>query len=98
MDLLKSIAAQADGLTPVISSLLTHFRDERVPVEFSAAIIVMAALLFAAIVTFGIVAMMRVRRLRAAVAACDSPAAFKAEFTAIDRLLVASPFKESWRD
>lgn len=98
MDLLKSIAAQADGLTPVISALLTHFRDERVPVEFSAAIIGMAALLLAAILTFGIAAMLRVRRLRAAVAACDGPTAFKAAFSAIDQLLVASPFKESWRE
>jgi hypothetical protein len=98
MDLFKSIAAQADGLTPIISALLTHFRDERVPVEFSAAISVMAALLLAAIVTFGIVAVLRVRRLRAAVAACDGPTAFKAAFAAIDQLLAASPFKESWRE
>jgi hypothetical protein len=98
MDLLKSIATQADGLAPVIGGLLAHFRDERVPVELSAAIVVMAALLFAAIVGFGVLAVMRIRRLRAVVAACDSPTAFKAAFAAIDQRLAASPFKASWRE
>ena len=98
MDLLKAAAAQADGLAPVISSLLAHFGDERVPVELSAAILAVAALLFAAIVTFGIIAVVRLRRLRAVIAACKSPMAFKTDFAAIDQRLGASPFKASWRE
>jgi hypothetical protein len=98
MDLLKSAAAEADGLNPVINSLLTHFRDEGVPVELSAAIVVMATLLLVAIVVFGILAVVRVRRLRAAVVACGTTTAFKAEFATIDNLFAASPFRASWRE
>ena len=98
MDLFSFAAARADGLAPVVGTFLAHFRDERVPIELSAAIVVMAGLLLAAIVIFGILALVRIRGLRAAVAACGDPKSFAAGFAAIDRLLMASPFKASWRE
>jgi len=64
MDLLISIATTADRLDPAIGNFLAHFRDERIPVELSVAILAGAALLFAAVVIYAGLAVIRIRGLR----------------------------------
>lgn len=98
MDMLISLASLADRLAPAVSTFLAHFRDERVPIELSAVILAMAAVLFAGIVAFGISAVVRIRRLRAFVAARSDPVTFEAGFAAVDQRFAASPFKASWRE
>ncbi len=54
MDLLLSIATEADRLDPAIAALLDHFRDGRVPLHLSVAIVATAAALLAVLVAWGL--------------------------------------------
>jgi hypothetical protein len=96
MNFLISIASAADRLDPALANFLARFRDERIPIELSVAILAAAALLFAAVIVCGAVAVMRIRRLRVLIQANETPVVFAANFTSMDRRLSLSIFRDSW--
>lgn len=98
MDLLLSLAAKIDQLDPAISALLGHFRDERVPVELSFAIVAAAFAVLVAVAVCGILAVVRIQRLRSVVRSCGTGAAFAANFARLDASLSASIFRDSWSE
>lgn len=98
MDLLISLATKVDRLDPAISAVLAHFRDERVPVELSAAIVAAAAILLIAVIACGATAVARIGRLRSVVRACGTGATFAANFARLDRRLSASLVGDSWSE
>jgi len=96
MELLISLAATADRLDPAIGGLLDHFRDERVALHLSVAIVAAAAALLAVLVIWGAVAWARIRRLRRVVRSCGRTAEFRRNFAQVDRLLSASMCAGAW--
>lgn len=98
MDFLTSLATAADRLDPAIGALLSHFRDERVPVELSVGIVAAALLLLAAVIICGAIATGRIRRLRALVHACGTGTDFAANFARADCAMSKSILADSWRE
>jgi hypothetical protein len=98
MDFLTFLVTKADWLDPAIAALLAHFRDERVPIELSIAIVAAAILLLAAVVVCGIVAIARIRRLRTLVRSCGAAAEFEENFARADRGMAHSILGDSWRE
>ncbi len=98
MDLLISLIAKVDRLDPAITALLDHFRDERVPLHLSVAIVGAAAALLTALFAWGAVAWMRIHRLRGVVRSCGSAATFRRNFARVDRSLSASIFADTWAE
>jgi hypothetical protein len=96
MDVLITLAAAADRLDPAVAALLDHFRDGRVPLHLSVAIVAAAAMLLAVLVVWGAVAWARLHRLRRLVRSCGTAAEFRRNFTRVDRGLSASMFAGVW--
>ncbi len=96
MDLLISLATTADRLDPAISALLDHFRDERVAMHLSVAIVATAAVLLAVLVAWGAVAWARIHRLRRLVRSCGAAMDFRRNYARVDRRLSRSMFAGAW--
>jgi hypothetical protein len=98
MDLIVGIAGAADRLGPGIAAFLDNFRDERVPLRLSFAIVVVAVVLLAMLVAWGAVALVRILRLRRLVRAAGKGAAFRDQAEQIDAALSRSLFGASWAE
>lgn len=98
MDFLISLAAKIDRLDPAISALLGHFRDERVPIELSFAIVAAAAAVLIAVIVCGLLAVARIQRLRSVVRSCGTAATFAANFVRLDACFSVSIFGDSWSE
>lgn len=98
MDFVISIAAQIDRLDPAIGTLLDHFRDEHVPVELSATIVAVAALLLIAIAFCSLISVLRVRGLRRLIDSRGAASDFAANFARVDERLSRSIFRDGWRE
>ena len=98
MDLLISLASGTDRLDLAIGGLLDHFRDARVPLHLSVAIVAAAAVLLAVLVAWGSVAWIRIRGLRRLVQGCGRAAEFRQNFAEIDARLAASIFAGAWSE
>jgi hypothetical protein len=92
------LTSLADRLDPTIGNFLAAFRDERIPVELSVAILAAAAVLLAAVFFSAASTVTRIRGLRALIRAGATRADFAANFAAIDRQFSISMFKDSWRE
>jgi hypothetical protein len=98
MDLLISLATALDRLDPAIAGLLDHFRDGRMPLLFSVAIVAAAAALLAVLVVWGAVARARIHRLRRLVRSCGTATEFQGNFARVDEGLSASLFGHAWAE
>lgn len=96
MDFLISVAAAIDRLDPAIGALLDRFRDEHIPVELSATMVGVAALLLIAIAFCSIGSVLRIRNLRRLVGSCGATAEFAANFARVDERLSGSIFRDGW--
>jgi hypothetical protein len=98
MELLISLASGTDRLDLAIGGLLDHFRDGRVPLNLSVAIVAAAGVLLAVLVVWGAVAWVRIRGLRRLVRACGRAAEFRQNFARVDESLSASMFGGAWSE
>ena len=98
MDLLLSLAAETDRLDLALGGLLEHFRDERIPLLLSLAIVSIAVALLALLILWSAAAWLRIGRVRRQLRACGTGAAFRQNFAAADRCLAASLFGDAWRE
>jgi hypothetical protein len=98
MNLLIFLANLVDRLDPAVGSLLDQFRDERVPLHLSAAIVAVAAVLLVVLVAWGAVAWARIQGLREVVRRCGTGSEFRENFARVDRTLGISMFGAGWRE
>ena len=98
MDLLVTLAGFVDRLDPSIAAFLDNFRDERVPLRLSLAIVAAALALLVLLLGWGALAWLRIRRLRRLVGAARTPSALRENFARIDAALSASIFGASWTE
>jgi hypothetical protein len=98
MDLLVTLAGFVDRLNPGIATFLDNFRDERVPLRLSLAIVAAALALLALLIVWGAVAWLRIVRLRRLVRSARTRAALRENFARIDAVLSASIFGASWSE
>jgi hypothetical protein len=96
MDFLVTLAGFVDGLDPGVAAFLDNFRDERVPLRLSLAIVAAALVLLVLLAGWGALAWLRIRRLRRLVGSVRAPAALSENFARIDAVLSASIFGASW--
>jgi hypothetical protein len=98
MDVLIALAALVDRLDPRVTALLDYFRDGRVPLRLSAAIVASALLLLLALAVWGAIAWGRIYRLRCRLRSSATVAAFARDFRQVDAALSRSIFGPAWRE
>lgn len=98
MDFMIAFAALVDRLDPHVTAFLDYFRDGRVPLRLSAAIIATAAVLLLLLFVWGAVAWTRLRHLRRLIRSRPTAAAFARDFRRIDAVLSKSIVGRAWRE
>lgn len=98
MDLLLYLVSRTDRLAPVIDALLDHFRDERVPLHISVAIVGAAALVLAVLAAWGGVAWLRLFRLRKRVRSCGTGRDLIGNFSRLEDTMSRSLLGGAWAE
>jgi hypothetical protein len=98
MDVLIALVALVDRFDPRLAVLLEHFRDSRVPLRLSAAIVATAAALLLVQLVWGAVAGLRLCAVRRLVRARADAAAFARDFRGLDAALSSSIVAAAWRE
>src|SRR5579862_3673902 len=98
MDVLALLASSVDRLDPGIVGFLDYFRDERVPLRLSFALVAVALLLLILIALWSGSALLRLKRLRRGLRSLGRGTDFARSFGDADALLEASIVGSAWSD
>jgi len=98
MNLLVNLATLVDQLDPDVTAFLDLFRDGRVPLRLSLAIVAAAAILLAILTAWGAAALARLHMLRRRLRGFGTGRAFKAQYREVDAALSNSLLGRAWAE